>query len=75
MGMLGYASTVYHGLRVMLKAPGILVRWKLGHRRAKNTFKKELIASGISKYEAKDLAELYPFKLEDIISLARSTRS
>ena len=75
MGMLGYASTVYHGLRVVLKAPVILVRWKLGHRRAKNTFRKELISSGISEHEARELAELYPFKLEDIITLARSTRS
>ena len=71
MTTLGYASAVYHGLRVGLKFPGMLIQWKLQHRKAKNEFKKTLVNSGLPPMEAEELAELYPFKLEELISLAR----
>ena len=71
MTTLGYASAVYHGLRVGLKFPGMMIQWKLQHRKAKNEFKKTLVNSGLPPGEAQELAELYPFKLEDLISLAR----
>ena len=71
MGTLGYASAVYHGLRIGLKLPGMMIRWKLQYRKAKTQFKMTLIDSGLPLREAEDLADLYPFKLEDLISLAR----
>lgn len=71
MGTLGYASAVYHGLRFGLKLPGMMIRWKLQYRKAKTQFKMTLIDSGLPAREAEDLADLYPFKLEDLISLAR----
>ena len=70
MSTLGYASAVYHGLRIGLKFPGMMIRWKLRHRKAKNEFKKTLVNSGLPPVQAQELAELYPFKIEEIISLA-----
>ena len=71
MSTMGYASTIYHGLRIGFKFPGMIIRWKLQYRTAKKRFKNELIKFGLPPEEAKELAELYPFKLEDIIELAR----
>ena len=66
-----YVSTVYYGMKMMAKVPGFLIQWKLQYRQAKNHFRKELIASGMLKEEADELANMYPFKLEEFMSLAR----
>ena len=71
MSTLGYASAIYQGLRIGLKFPGMMIRWKLQHNKAKNQFKKTLVNSGLPPSEAQELAELYPFKLEELIILAR----
>lgn len=66
-----YVSTVYYGMKMMAKVPGFLIQWRLQYRRAKNHFRKELIVAGMSKKEANELADMYPFKLEELISSAR----
>ena len=71
MSTLGYASAVYHGLRIGLKFPGMMIPWKLRHKKAKNQFKETLVNSGLPPGKAQELAEFYPFKLEELVSLAR----
>ena len=44
----------------------------MSYKRAKNQFKQQLIDYGIPRGEAEDLAELFPFKMSDIIETARN---
>jgi hypothetical protein len=60
-------------MKMMAKVPGFLIQWRLQYRRAKKHFKKELIAAGLSRKEANELAEMYPFKLEKLMILARKS--
>jgi len=57
--------------KLILSLPGMVLRFYFRRRRALGQFKRELIASGISSGEAEELADVYPFKLEEIMSLAR----
>ncbi len=68
-----YVSTAYYGMKMMAKVPGFLIQWRLQYRRAKNHFRKELIAAGMSKKEANELADMYPFKLGEFVSLAKKS--
>ncbi|UCH57200.1 MAG: hypothetical protein JSV18_07665 [Candidatus Bathyarchaeota archaeon] len=56
-----------------MNLPVITIQWRLRRNEAKNRFKKELIASGIPPEDAKELADMYPFKLGDFLSLTRKT--
>ena len=51
----------------------MMIKYRLGRRRAMNTFKRELIACGVPPNEAEELRRMYPFDLGDIIDLARGT--
>lgn len=68
-----YVSTVYYGMKMRVKIPGFLIQWRLQYRRAKNHFRKELIAAGMSKKETNELADMYPFKLEELMRSARKS--
>ena len=68
-----YVSTVYYGMKMMVKVPGFLIQWRLQYRRAKNHFRKELIAAGMSNKEADELADMSPFKLGEFMSLAKKS--
>ena len=50
----------------------MMIKYRLGRRRAMNTFKRELIACGVPPDEAEELRRMYPFDLGDIIALARA---
>ena len=58
----------------MARLPVFAVQWSNGYKRARNEFRRQLVASGIPHEEAKELAELYPFKMADIIEAARNAR-
>ena len=68
-----YVSTVYYGMKMMAKVPVFLIQWRLQYRWAKNHFRKELNATRMSKKEANELADVYPFKLEELMSSARKS--
>ncbi len=70
-----YVSTVYYELKMMAKVQDFLIQRRLQYRRAKNHFRKELIAAGMSKKEADELADMYPFKLGELMSSARRSAS
>ena len=57
----------------MAKVPCFLFPWRLQYRRAENHFREELIAAGMSKKETNELADMYPFNLEELMSLARKS--
>jgi hypothetical protein len=63
---------VTKSIALMARAPGWLLQWNINRRRAKNTFERELLAAGLSPLEAKELGELYPFSMEDLLESARS---
>ena len=69
-------KTVLTGFGLFTRVPGYLIQWRFKRGNAKYQFKKELISAGIPRNEARELANLYPFKMDDFVALARrpSTR-
>ena len=59
-------------LGLMVRAPGWALDYSMSYKRAKKEFRKQLIDEGISYDEAVELAELFPFKMSDIIETVRS---
>lgn len=57
----------------MLSLPFFYIRYRIARGRAVATFKREMIAAGITQREAKDLADLYPFRFSDLLKLTRTT--
>jgi hypothetical protein len=55
----------------MVKAPYWALSYSRSYKRAKRSFKYHLIDEGIPFEEAEELAELFPFKLSEIIQTAR----
>ena len=58
-------------LGLMVRAPGWALNYSMSYKRAKNQFKQQLIEHGVPRGEAEDLAELFPFKMSDLIEMAR----
>ncbi len=58
-------------LGIAIRAPGWILSYSNGYKRAKREFRRQLIAQGIPPEEAHDLAELYPFKMSDFWEAAR----
>ena len=58
-------------LGLMVRAPGWVLNYSMSYKRAKNQFKLQLIEHGVPQVEAEDLAELFPFKISDIVKMAR----
>ena len=59
-------------LGLMIRAPGWAYSYSRSYKRAKREFKRHLIDQGVPLVEAEDLAELFPFKMSEIIETARS---
>ena len=59
-------------LGLMVRAPGWAYSYSRNYKRAKKEFKRQLIEQGVPLGEAEDLAELFPFKMSDLIETARS---
>ena len=59
-------------LGLIVRAPGWAIDYSLSYKRAKKLFKRHLIEQGVPSLEAEELAELFPFKMSDIIETARS---
>ncbi|MBC8463317.1 hypothetical protein H8D76_03055 [Candidatus Bathyarchaeota archaeon] len=59
-------------LGLIVRAPGWALNYSLSYKRAKKQFKRQLIEQGVPREEAEDLAELFPFKMSDIIETARN---
>ena len=55
----------------MIRAPYWALNYSRSYKRARREFKYHLIDEGITYQEAEELAELFPFKLGDIIQTAR----
>jgi hypothetical protein len=71
--------SVWIALRSIPAALGLMVRvpyWALSYsrnyKRAKREFKHQLIEEGVPWEEAEELANLFPFKMTDIIQTARN---
>ena len=64
--------TIFYSSALLLRAPGMLIKYKMKRRGAVNTFKREMIACGGPVQEAEELARVYPFDLGDLMSLMRT---
>ena len=64
--------TIPSMLGLMVRAPGWAYSYSRSYKRAKKEFKRQLIEQGVPLGEAEDLAELFPFKMSDLIETARS---
>ncbi len=58
-------------LGLIVRAPGWALNYSLSYKRAKKQFKRQLIEQGVPQGDAEELAELFPFKMRDIIETAR----
>ena len=63
--------TIYYMTALLFRAPGMLIKYWLGRRRAVSTFRRELVASGVPHWEAKELSRMYPFKFSDLMALRK----
>ena len=72
MGTGNVVRTIFYSSSLLLRAPGMLIKYKMKRRGAINTFKREMIACGVPVGEAEMLAREYPFNLGDLMSLMRS---
>jgi hypothetical protein len=57
---------------LIVRVPGWAINYSLSYRRAKGEFKQHLIQQGVPREEAQKLADLYPFKMQEIIKTARN---
>jgi hypothetical protein len=57
---------------LIVRVPGWAIDYSLSYKRAKNEFKRYLLEHGVPKEQAKELADLYPFKMRDLIETART---
>jgi hypothetical protein len=64
-------KSVLTGFGLFSRVPGYLIQWRFKRGSAKKQFRRELISAGLSKQEAQELANLYPFKMDDFVALAR----
>ena len=59
-------------LGLAIRAPGWILSYSNGYKRAKKEFRRQLIAQGVPPEEAYELAELYPFKMTDFWEAIRN---
>ena len=64
-------STTFFILKLIFRLPGMLISYYLRRRSALGHFRRELVAQGVPPREAKELGKLYPFKLGDVLTVAR----
>jgi len=67
-------KAITRSVSLIARVPGWLLRWNINRSMAKKTFEKELLAAGISPKDARELRELYPFNMQDMIETARSIK-
>lgn len=58
-------------LGLMVKVPGWGIQWSTSYRRARGAFRRQLMAQGVPESEARELADLYPFKMSDLVEAVR----
>ena len=59
------ARTIFYSSTLLLRAPGMLIKYKMKRRGAVNMFKREIRAR-------EELAMVYPFDLGDLMTLMRN---
>ena len=67
---LDHPKNITKIMGLMVRVPGWALDYSLSYKRAKKTFKRGLIEEGAPPDEADELANLYPFKISDLIETA-----
>jgi hypothetical protein len=62
-----------YGMKIAARVPSMALSWRSRRNRAKDQLKRELMAYGFEPHEARELSEMYPYKLGEMIQLARNT--
>jgi len=66
-------ATIFYTVKLALSLPGVAVSFYFKRRRAVGLFKETLMAEGLSRRAAEEIAEAYPFKMGDMLGMLRST--
>ena len=74
MGLWAIIHAAVKTFILIVRFPVIYVKWIYKHWRAKNTFKRLLLSEGIPANEVHELTKLYPFKMSDMIQIAKIGR-
>ena len=75
MGVKSILTTIFYSIRLLFISIGVAIRFYFKRKKAKSLLKREFVASGMSKREADEIAEAYPFKMSDILKIFRAARS
>ncbi len=66
------ARTILYSSTLLLRAPGMLIKYRMKLGGTMNTFKREMIACCVPVQETEELARVYPFDLGDLMKLMRT---
>jgi len=72
MGLRSALYTIFYSIKLVFSFTGLVVRLYFQRRKAKSIFRKELVASGISEWEAEEIAEEFPLTMGEVFKLLRS---
>ena len=75
MGVRSILTTIFYSIKLLFISMGVAIRFYFKRRKAKSILRNELVASGLSKREADEIAEAYPFKMRDMLKIFRAARS
>lgn len=72
MGAKALFVDVLYGSKLAFQSLGLVTQTSLKRRQAKSTFKKTLIAQGVSPEAANEIAKEFPNPVSEIFSLLKS---
>ena len=75
MGVRSILTTIFYSIKLLFISMGVAIRFYFKRRKAKSLLRRELVASGLSKREADEIAEAYPFKMRDMLKIFRAAGS
>lgn len=64
-------ATFFYTASLIIRLPGIAIRYYYRRSRALGLFKNEMIAHGIPPGDAEKISGGYPFRLSDIVRMLR----
>ena len=75
MGLVAALTAFYYFLKLSVQFVSIIVRAKYSLWRARRTFRRTLVLSGIPSESARKLASAYPNPMDGLFSLVRANRN
>jgi hypothetical protein len=64
-------TTFFKTAKLIISLPSIAIYFYFKRKRAVALFKKELMANGMSRCKAEEIAKAFPFKMGDMLKILR----